>query len=168
MCKKCNKRSVHRGRLSSLSAAIYLAAAVPIGGAPSSDDVASPRPVLELPSLISAAQASEAKPIDDTGDTKWTCPMHPHYIAEEFGACPICGMDLVKLQTGDAGSGPVAGEQRTIVTISPEVMQNIGVRLGKVENVQFGRKIRSYGLVEENERAVSEVTAPSKPWTGRR
>ena len=26
---------------------------------------------------------------------KWLCPMHPTYIADRLGACPICGMDLV-------------------------------------------------------------------------
>ncbi|MCB1739621.1 MAG: hypothetical protein KDK91_04575, partial [Gammaproteobacteria bacterium] len=31
----------------------------------------------------------------DVADKRWTCPMHPHYIATEFGTCPICGMDLV-------------------------------------------------------------------------
>jgi hypothetical protein len=34
------------------------------------------------------------------GDTKYTCPMHPHYISDTFGSCPICGMDLVPIQTG--------------------------------------------------------------------
>ena len=28
---------------------------------------------------------------------KYTCPMHPHYIADRPGSCPICGMDLVAL-----------------------------------------------------------------------
>ena len=26
----------------------------------------------------------------------YTCPMHPDVNKEEPGACPICGMDLVK------------------------------------------------------------------------
>ena len=28
---------------------------------------------------------------------KYTCPMHPHYVADRPGTCPICGMDLVAL-----------------------------------------------------------------------
>jgi len=28
----------------------------------------------------------------------WTCPMHPDYISEEPGSCPICGMDLVPVE----------------------------------------------------------------------
>ena len=38
---------------------------------------------------------------------KYTCPMHPHYIAERPGSCPICGMDLVAL---DAEEESVAEE----------------------------------------------------------
>ncbi len=30
---------------------------------------------------------------------QYTCPMHPHYIADRPGTCPICGMDLVELET---------------------------------------------------------------------
>lgn len=95
---------------------------------------------------------------------KWTCPMHPHYIADEFGACPICGMDLVKLQTSDAGLDGSAAESRTIVTVSPEVMQSMGVRLAKVEQPKFGRSITSFGIVRENERLQSEITARVEGW----
>lgn len=28
---------------------------------------------------------------------RYTCPMHPTYIADRPGSCPICGMDLVKV-----------------------------------------------------------------------
>ena len=35
---------------------------------------------------------------------KYTCPMHPHYIADRPGSCPICGMDLVALDA-EEGSG---------------------------------------------------------------
>jgi Cu(I)/Ag(I) efflux system membrane fusion protein/cobalt-zinc-cadmium efflux system membrane fusion protein len=28
--------------------------------------------------------------------TVWSCPMHPDVVSEEFGRCPICGMDLEK------------------------------------------------------------------------
>ncbi len=28
---------------------------------------------------------------------QYTCPMHPHYVADRPGACPICGMDLVPM-----------------------------------------------------------------------
>ena len=31
--------------------------------------------------------------------TMWTCPMHPDILMEEPGSCPICGMDLVPVET---------------------------------------------------------------------
>ena len=33
----------------------------------------------------------------EQGAAKYTCPMHPQVIKDEPGTCPICGMDLVKV-----------------------------------------------------------------------
>ncbi len=36
-------------------------------------------------------------------EQQYTCPMHPHYVADRPGSCPICGMDLVALENdGDS------------------------------------------------------------------
>lgn len=96
--------------------------------------------------------------------TKWTCPMHPHYIADEFGTCPICGMDLVKLNTGGLEPKATAGETRAIITIAPEVIQSIGVRIGKSEMLSFGRTVRSYGIVHANERLRTDITSRVEGW----
>jgi Cu(I)/Ag(I) efflux system membrane fusion protein len=90
--------------------------------------------------------------------------MHPHYIADEFGTCPICGMDLVKLETGADPMNNASAESRTVVTVAPEVMQNMGVRLAKAEDSQFGRAIRSFGIVTENERQQLEITSRVEGW----
>ena len=120
-------------------------------------------------SLISLATpgealASEAKASTDKGAVKWTCPMHPHYIADAAGSCPICGMDLVKLDTGGPSQAQASAEQRTAIVIAPEVIQNMGVRLGTAERSRFGRRIRSFGRVEANERLTSEFTARVEGW----
>ena len=31
----------------------------------------------------------------ETGEQKWTCPMHPQVITDGPGKCSTCGMDLV-------------------------------------------------------------------------
>lgn len=96
---------------------------------------------------------------------KWTCPMHPHYIANEFGQCPICGMDLVKLDSSGSDTN-AAGDApgRTSVTIAPETLQTMGVRLAKAEMSSFGRIIRSYEIVADNERLQTELTARLEGW----
>lgn len=115
--------------------------------------------------FVAEPGAWAAERSENFGPVKWTCPMHPHYIADDFGPCPICGMDLVKLQTGPgAVGGGGTGETRTAITVAPEVMQTIGVRLAKAERSSFGRIIRSYGLIAENERLQTELTARTEGW----
>ena len=113
-------------------------------------------------SLDSRAWAAEEN--RSTAPKKWTCPMHPHYIADEFGSCPICGMDLVALETPGEAQGQTSAAQRSIITIPPETMQNIGVRVGKAEITSFGRIIRNFGRVAENERLQSELSARLEGW----
>ncbi|WP_017258206.1 efflux RND transporter periplasmic adaptor subunit [Pedobacter arcticus] len=36
-----------------------------------------------------------------TEKVKYTCPMHPQIVEDQPGSCPICGMDLVKVQDTD-------------------------------------------------------------------
>lgn len=45
------------------------------------------------------------------GSEKYTCPMHPHYVADRPGTCPVCGMNLVTLNGNDEDvSAPPAAE----------------------------------------------------------
>lgn len=108
-----------------------------------------------------SASAAETKRDEKA---KWTCPMHPHYIADEFGSCPICGMDLVKLETPGEPQGETTEDDRSAIVIAPETLQNMGVRVAKAEKSSFGRIIRSYGRVAENERLQNELTARLEGW----
>lgn len=163
MCKSCKRK------LKAHVAAILLAPAVtagqPILGkiGETALSLASPTDLAATATgeLVPAAHAAEAK---SEGAQKWTCPMHPHYIADEFGACPICGMDLVKLESGDDAPGGAEAASREVITVAPEVMQSMGVRLAKAEQTQFGRTIRSYGRVTENERLQSEISSRVEGW----
>jgi membrane fusion protein, copper/silver efflux system len=97
-------------------------------------------------------------------EAKWTCPMHPHYISDDPGTCPICGMNLVELQTPGDAQAQTKQKNRNPITIAPETMQNMGVRISKAEETNFGRIIRSFGRVAENERLQTELTARLEGW----
>ena len=117
--------------------------------------------VINIP-FLSPALAEQPKSFSSV---QYTCPMHPHYIASEMGACPICGMDLVKMSTdplSTANNAPAL--ERAVVTIPPETIQNMGVRYGRAELSLFGREIRAYGSVVENDRLRSEVAGRVAGW----
>ncbi len=163
MCNRC-----HRVRRR-LAAALALAPVLTVGQPIAHGLIEFMRSQRSRPAAIAllpgdSAWAGEAKASNDETPVKFTCPMHPHYIADEMGTCPICGMDLVKLQTDGADLGATAGESRTIITVPSETIQNMGVRLGKAEAASFGRAIRSYGIVAENERRQTEITARVEGW----
>ena len=52
--------------------------------------------------------AEHAQASDSRSETIWTCSMHPQIRQPEPGQCPICGMDLIPVTSGDDGaaSGP--------------------------------------------------------------
>ena len=126
--------------------------------------VAISAPVGLLAPLSPAPSVAAAKANETKSAVKWTCPMHPHYIASESGACPICGMDLVKLETGADTASSSAGPQRTAIVVAPETLQTMGVRIAKAERTSFGRIIRSFGIVAENERLQTELSARLEGW----
>jgi membrane fusion protein, copper/silver efflux system len=47
---------------------------------------------------------------EENGKDVYTCPMHPEVIRNSPGSCPICGMDLVKKETGGTSIADVSLE----------------------------------------------------------
>jgi Cu(I)/Ag(I) efflux system membrane fusion protein len=98
-----------------------------------------------------AAKAEAAK-------TQYQCPMHPSYVSDRPGQCPICKMDLVPMQPAAAAGGPlpvVAG--RAMVALSPERRQLLGVRSEAVTRRHLDRTIRTVGRVAMDERRLHHV-----------
>tara|TARA_B100000579_G_C22832858_1_gene856982 strand:+ start:366 stop:1598 length:1233 start_codon:yes stop_codon:yes gene_type:complete len=98
----------------------------------------------------------------------YTCPMHLNYVTEEFGGCPLCGMDLVKFKRSQTPDVPLGIDDeissRMPVTMSPETIQKMGVRTENVGYSKFGASLRSYGLVKENTRLRNAVSGRVAGW----
>lgn len=77
----------------------------------------------------------------------WVAPMDPTYRRDGPGKSPM-GMDLVAVYDDDA-PGPAAGAG--VVRISPEVINNIGVRTAPVVYRALPAAIRTVGYVQYDE-----------------
>jgi Cu(I)/Ag(I) efflux system membrane fusion protein len=95
---------------------------------------------------------------------KYHCPMHPTYVSEKPGDCPICEMKLVPIPAGLSGAtatipavatDAVAG--RALVTLSAERRSLLGVRSEEVREGRIDKTIRTIGRVAVDERRLAHM-----------
>jgi Cu(I)/Ag(I) efflux system membrane fusion protein len=76
--------------------------------------------------------------------------MHPEQHFDKPGKSPSMNMDLVPR---------LAGEEKASVKIDPSVVQDLGVRLAKVERIPLSSRVEVSGLIGFDERNVAIVQA---------
>ncbi len=112
--------------------------------------------------------------------TQYYCPMHPAYVADEPGNCPICNMKLAPVagrsrapspsadphaghQMGPAGMPGTATEATsavpgyTTVMIPQERMQVMGIALAEARRMDLDQNIRTVGRITYDETKVHHV-----------
>ncbi|MDR1974098.1 MAG: efflux RND transporter periplasmic adaptor subunit [Bacteroidales bacterium] len=83
-----------------------------------------------------------------TGQAKsaqWTCSMHPQIRQDHFGTCPLCGMDLIPVGTGDSYA-------EDVIHLSKEAIALANVQTTVVSRAQPVKEVHLYGIVQPNER----------------
>ncbi len=111
--------------------------------------------------MSAMAGAKDAPPSGEGAASQWTCSMHPQIQRGEPGSCPICGMDLIKVQGNDAAEDD--GPRK--ITLSKRAQVLAKLRTTTVQrNGQSAGELRLLGRVEPNEKTLKMVTA----WTGGR
>ncbi|MBE9567714.1 MAG: efflux RND transporter periplasmic adaptor subunit [Proteobacteria bacterium] len=86
----------------------------------------------------------------------WVAPMDPNYRRDRPGKSPM-GMDLIPFYAGDDVSS-------STVTISPTVVQNLGVRTAKADKTRLWRDIDTVGYVDYDESKVSHIHLRTEGW----
>jgi membrane fusion protein, copper/silver efflux system len=106
--------------------------------------------------LVAACKPEERK------HEQWTCPMHPQYVSDKPGDCPICGMKLVPKQ-GAATPGPRVldggGAAPGSVQIDAERQRLIGLKTVEVTMAPLSGGLRTTGRITVDERRIQKVTA---------
>ena len=78
----------------------------------------------------------------------WTCSMHPQIRQPEPGDCPICGMDLIPLESDNDAADPDA------ISMSESAMIIAGISTYKVRNTDGMKEIALNGKIEVNEKTL--------------
>ncbi len=99
------------------------------------------------------------------GTVQYTCPMHPFIIKDKPGACPICGMTLVKkvaeAQTATAQTAEQKQQADMLghVSLSPTQMVMANVATTEAKVLPLNKEINAVGIVQYDQARQAKVTA---------
>ena len=120
------------------------------------------RSVLIVSHALAAKQELKAGMVDPETGKKikyWTSPMDPTYISEQPGKSPM-GMDLVPVYEEEGEDK----EPASTIRIDPGTMQNMGVRLGRVQQKRLIKNIRALGNITFDETKIFTVNTKFNGW----
>ena len=114
---------------------------------------------------LAAEEGLKAGMVDSKTGKKikyWVAPMDPTYIRNEPGKSPM-GMDLVPVYEEEGGEK----EPASSIRIDPVTMQNMGVRLGRVQRRTLTKDIRTVGYITYDEGRIYTVNTKFDGWIER-
>ncbi len=100
--------------------------------------------------------AKDHSAMDHAPGTLWTCAMHPQIKMEKPGDCPLCGMELVPMESEDESDD---GDGDYTVKLSNTAMKIAEVSTSKVERKAPYKEVYLPGKVMADERRISELTS---------
>lgn len=97
---------------------------------------------------------------DEKKPLYWVAPMDPNYKREKPGKSPM-GMDLIPVYEDNAAGD---GEGPGTIRISPDVVNNLGVRTARVERAPLHSAIKTVGYVQYDEDRLVHIHARIEGW----
>lgn len=88
----------------------------------------------------------------------WVAPMDENFRRSKPGKSPM-GMDLVPVYAGEQSSLDASS-----IRITPQVVQNLGVRIAAVERASFARTINTVGYTGWDESTVTMLHPRTEGW----
>ncbi|MBE0538446.1 MAG: efflux RND transporter periplasmic adaptor subunit [Ignavibacterium sp.] len=110
-----------------------------------------------LATLLFAFACSNSDNSNKNENEYWTCTMHPQVHKDGPGACPICGMDLIKKVVNDNAdvSSKSDMEGMLALTSDKQILANVSTIKIKKENLKKELTAYSYlDFVEQNRKTI--------------
>ena len=115
---------------------------------------------LSLGVLLRGCISCNGVAADEEGDAEdgavWTCSMDPQVKQSKPGKCPICGMDLIKMEQGET---PTSDIDPDAVMFSDEAMALANVETTIVGTPSGYKEIRLFGKIEPDQRQQQSQSA---------
>ena len=92
-------------------------------------------------------------------ESVWTCAMHPQIRLPKPGKCPICGMDLIPVES--AGAAASGGDMPNLrrLTMTPEAVALANIQTAPVAREVVSKEVRMVGKVDYDETRVRKIAA---------
>src|SRR5665648_189710 len=105
------------------------------------------------PATITEGVAVHQHSESEKADEIWTCAMHPQIRMDKPGKCPICGMELIPVQSATAELDPDA------VQMTQEAIKLAEVQTTVIGQQNAQKEVSLYGKVQADERRVKTQAA---------
>jgi len=95
---------------------------------------------------------------------KYYCPMHPTYVSDRPGDCPICGMKLVPIGESAADGNLPALPGRVTIHLDPDKRQLIGLTTSLVQTQRLLRTVIAPATLSHDETTLARVAPRFGGW----
>ena len=114
-----------------------------------------------MPAVTTPADAvfNTAKPaaLNDGNNIKYVCPMHAHIISDVPSTCPICGMNLEKVELSGGG-------KEIQIEVSGGMQQALALKVARVEKDTLWKFVQTVGQVDYDESQIHHLHARVNGW----
>lgn len=94
----------------------------------------------------------------------YTCPMHPQIISDKPGSCPICGMDLVPVQSIGKKESKDEIEGLSKVFVSDQQAKMLGLTYEKSEKREIKKEIITSATIVQDETRLYKINTKISGW----